>query len=107
MIELKFPEMDMPKCCGRCFFNRQTRNGWKCCIAYLYRWRDFGNPLEKPDWCPLPQMEKQANKNSIPTTWIYAYVDSLPENSREKIAIMNMFVKWRKDKEQKLSAEQI
>lgn len=45
--------IEMPKSCGTCFFNRQTRSGWKCSVAYPERWKDFENPSTRPDWCPL------------------------------------------------------
>lgn len=49
--------MDIPKCCGDCFFNRQGADTWKCTAAYPVRWKDFGSPLEKPDWCPLEEQK--------------------------------------------------
>ena len=65
MVELKFPEMDMPKCCGDCFFNRQGADTWKCTAAYPVRWKDFGSPLEKPDWCPLEESKHGEWKNDV------------------------------------------
>ena len=50
--------LPVAKCCGDCFFNRQTRDGWKCTVAFPDRWRDFGSPLEKPNWCPWKGTDK-------------------------------------------------
>lgn len=39
------------------------------------------------------------NKNVIPSMWIYAYVDSLPENSVQRVAIINMLIKFIREQE--------
>lgn len=38
---------------------------------------------------------------NIPTSWIYDYVDKLPEDSPARIAIINMFVQFMKEQERK------
>lgn len=39
------------------------------------------------------------NKNVIPSMWIYEYVDSLPENSVQRVAIINMLIKFIREQE--------
>ena len=39
------------------------------------------------------------NKNAIPSMWIYEYVDSLPEDSAQRVAITNMLIKFIREQE--------
>lgn len=55
-MALLIKDMEMPKSCGVCEYNRQ-RNGWVCVATlFPYRWKPIENPLIRPNWCPLTEI---------------------------------------------------
>lgn len=44
---------------------------------------------------------KRAYMDSINIQWFFDYLDSLPEDSPSRIALINMFVAWKKHLEEK------